>query len=79
MIDCTHSEDMQKVRDNLSYYFLELSEGIKRDARNFEFVEYINFCMLDIISQIYFCLPELHRHRFKENIKKIGESLKNHD
>ncbi len=67
--------NIDELRQHMSYYFTEIAYGIKNDNRKFDSMEYINFAMTDVITAFYYSLPDEERDRFKANIVAIGDKL----
>ncbi len=69
--------NITEIKHDLSYYFEELSYGIKNTAIEFNGVdELINFAVLDIITSLFHSKPEINQERFIQNLESILTGIK---
>lgn len=70
--------NMDDLKRHLSYYFNDIADGMSRDERVFEPMEYINFVMLDILTSFYYSIPPNRtedKEQFINNIKNVADGL----
>lgn len=69
--------NLSEIKEDLSYYFHELSHGIKTTHMHFSGVdELINFALLDIITALFNSKPSINQERFIANLESILSGIK---
>lgn len=65
------------MKEDLSFYFQELSYGIKNTHMQFSGIdELINFALLDIVTSLFHANPGINQARFIDNLQSILSGVK---
>ena len=69
--------NIQEAKADLSYYFQELSHGIRDTSMKFNGVdELISFAVLDILTSMFHSKPAINQERFIANLESILDGIK---
>ena len=69
--------NINEAKQDLSYYFKELSYGIKNTTIEFNGIdELINFALLDIVTSLFHSKPKINQERFMDNLESIVLGIK---
>lgn len=68
---------INELKDDLSYYFQELSYGIKNTQMKFNGTdELINFALIDIVTSLFHGKSNINQERFIDNLDSILLGIK---
>ena len=68
---------IEEAKEDLSYYFQELSHGVRNTAIQFRGIdELINFALLDIVTALFHTKPPINQERFIDNLESILSGVK---
>lgn len=69
--------NVSQMKEDLSFYFHELSYGIKNTHIQFNGVDdLINFALLDIVTGLFHARPGINQLRFIDNMESILSGIK---
>lgn len=69
--------NINEMKEDLSYYFQELSYGIKNTHIQFNGIdELLNFALLDIVTSLFHAKPGINQPRFIDNLEAILSGIK---
>jgi hypothetical protein len=69
--------NLYECKEDLAYYFQELSYGIKTTSIQFKGIdELINYALLDIVTGLFHSKPKINQSRFIDNLEAILTGIK---
>lgn len=75
IIDALAINDINRLRENLSFYFEEIAYAIKNDNTKIDCLEYYAFSITDILTSYNYSLPREYRNKFLEIIDSMINTM----